>query len=305
MKVVVAGGSGLLGRHLSRELLIGGHEVVVLSREPARAARGLEPGVRIVLWDAATTDAWTVELRGADAIVNLAGASVGTWPWTEQRKRLLRQSRLAPTNALVAAVRQLPASARPPVLVSASGSDQYEGRDAEPATETTPPVDTFLGRLCQDWEATALRAEALGVRVVLLRTSLVIAPEAPALQRLALPFRLFIGGPIASGRQWVSWIDLADAIALVAWALASPWVCGPLNLAAPDPRRQADFARALGSALHRPRRVRTPAAVVRVLLGEQATLLLGSRRVWPAKALEGGYQFRQPDLEASLRTALR
>ncbi len=305
MKVVLAGGSGLLGRHLVTALVAERHFPVVLSRDPACAARRLPRGALVRRWDPGGDPiAWAGELGGADVVVNLAGESVGTWPWTERRKRLLRESRLRPTSALVAALGELAPDRRPRVLVSASGTDLYEGRDDEPATEESPAADTFLARLCQEWEAAALQAEPLGLRVVTLRTSLVVAPGAPALERLVLPFRLFLGGPIGSGEQWFSWVDVEDAVGLVLRAMHDPGLSGPLNVAAPDPRRQRDVARALGAVLGRPSRIRTPAWLVRLVLAEQATLLLGSRRVWPDTALRAGYRFRRPRLEDSLAAAL-
>src|SRR5438094_4235596 len=182
------------------------------------------------------------ERAGAAAVVNLAGESVGVWPWTARRKRALRESRLIPTDMLVTALATLPRLDRLRVLVSASGPDLYEGQEAEAATEETAPADTFLSRLCVDWETAAHRAAELGVRVVFARTSLVIAREAPSLRLLMLPFRLFAGGPVGSGRQWMSWIDIVDATALMLWALEREEINGPLNLSAPDPRHQAEFA---------------------------------------------------------------
>jgi uncharacterized protein (TIGR01777 family) len=295
MRVVLAGGSGLIGRALCLALLELGHQPVVLSRDPQRAR--LSSGVRRVGWRPPAEGAWTAELDGADAVVNLAGASIGRWPWTAGRKRLLRESRLTATKSLVAALASLAPARRPAVLVNASGTDLYEGCDEVPATETTPPTDTFLARLCVDWEAEALRATALGIRVVLLRTSLVLAPGAPALSLMALPFRVFAGGPAGSGQQWISWIALQDAVALILKALSDATISGPLNLAAPNPTRQEEFARSLGAALHRPSWVRAPAWALRLALGEQATLALGSRRVWPAKALAAGFQFSHPRLD--------
>ena len=303
MKVVIAGGSGLIGRAICQALLAAGHEPVVLSRDPHGATR-LPPGVRVVAWRAGSTGPWAAELAGAGAVINLAGASLGRWPWTAARKRTLLDSRLQSTRALVEALAALPADQRPGVFLSASGSDVYEGRDETPADETTPPSDSFLAGVCLAWEDEALRAEALDVRVVLMRTSSVVAPGAASLRVLALPFRLFVGGRLGSGRQWMTWVDMADAVGLYLWALESTTIRGPLNVSAPDPRSQSAFAQALGRVLHRPSWFPTPAWIVRLVLGDQATLALGSRRPWPAKALAGGYVFRRPQLEASLSAAL-
>jgi uncharacterized protein len=302
VKVVVAGGTGLIGRALVDSLVEAGDEVVVLSRRPGRAS--LTTGARQVEWHPPLVGPWAHELAGAGAVINLAGESLARWPWTPGRRRALRESRLTATRTVVDAIGSLPAADRPHVLLNASGADVYEGRDAEPATEATPPADTFLGRLCVDWEREARAAESLGVRVVTIRTAIVVAPRAASLRLLALPFRLFVGGRIGSGRQWMSWVDLGDVVGLVRWALQTDTVAGPLNVSAPDPRPQAAFARALGAALHRPSRFPTPAWMVRLALGGQSTLALGSRRVWPAKALAGGYRFRVPRLEDALDQSL-
>jgi uncharacterized protein (TIGR01777 family) len=302
VRVVVSGGSGLIGRAICRALVAAGHDPVVLTRDVRRASR-LPAGVRAVSWDPQELGDWANELAEAGAVINLAGASIGRWPWTPRRKRVLVESRRTATRALVRAIERLPAQRRPRVLLSASGTDLYEGQDAVPAEETTPPADTFLSRLVLAWEAEALRAELLGVRVVLMRTSPVMAPGAAVLRVLALPFRLFVGGRLGSGRHWMSWVDIDDAVGLYLWALENDTIRGPLNVAAPDPRRQAEFARVLAAALHRPSWFPTPAWVVRLVLRDQSTLALGSRRIWPAKALAAGYVFRRPRLEDSLRHA--
>ncbi|HKG57328.1 MAG TPA: TIGR01777 family oxidoreductase [Candidatus Limnocylindrales bacterium] len=303
MKVVVTGGSGLIGRALAPALLEAGHEVVVLSRRPTSAKT--TSGVRTAPWTPGQQGEWVGEVAGAGAVVNLAGESVGRWPWTPRRRRALRESRMAATRAIVEAIASLPPEQRPGVLLNASGTDLYEGRDAVPADESTPPADTFLGRLCVDWEAEARRAEPLGVRVVLFRMSLVVAPRAASLRLLMLPFRLFVGGRVGSGRQWMSWVAIDDVVGLALAALERPAFDGPVNVAAPDPRPQAEFATAIARAVHRPSWFPTPAWAIRLALGEQSTLALGSRRVWPAKALDAGYEFRTPRLEDALERAVQ
>jgi uncharacterized protein (TIGR01777 family) len=260
-------------------------------------------GVRVAEWDPNVAGDWSAELHDAGAVVNLAGASIGRWPWTARRRAELVESRVGSTRALVDAIAALPPEHRPAVLLSASGTDLYEGRDDTPADETTEPADTFLSHLVIAWEAEARKAEALGVRVVLMRASPVIAPGAASLRVEALPVRLFVGGRLGSGRQWTSWVDIDDVVGLYLWALDSPAIHGPINLAAPDVRTQADFVRALGAVLHRPIWFPTPGWLIRLVLGQQATLALGSRRVWPAKALASGYVFKRPRLEESLDRA--
>jgi uncharacterized protein (TIGR01777 family) len=308
MKVIIAGGSGLIGTALATALLAAGHEPVILSRHGPRDGNTTNTGgtasIRHATWDPAQPGDWTSELAGAGAVINLGGASIGHWPWTSARKAELVGSRVTATRALVDAIRGLPAADRPKVFLSASGTDLYEGRDATPADETTAPADTFLSQLVLAWEAEATKATELGLRVVLVRTSPVVAPGAASLRIEALPFRLFLGGRLGSGRQWWSWIDGSDIVGIYLWALATDSVAGPINATAPDPRQQADFARALGAVLHRPSWFPAPAFMIRLLLADQATLALGSRRVWPTAALAGGYAFKRPRLEDSLRAAL-
>lgn len=300
MKVVVAGGSGLIGRHLARFLADDGHEVVVLSRSGTAVA-----GARTVAWQPDRPGAWAQELAGAAALVNLCGENLGSGRWTARRKQDLRESRLVPTRSLVDAVATLPADQRPGVFISISGADVYEGLDSVPATEETAAADSFLARLCLDWEAEAFRAAQSGVRVACLRLGVVLAPGAPALQRLALPFRLFVGGRLGSGEQWFTWVAIDDLVRAVRWAVAEPAVDGVVNVVAPEPLRQRDLAAALGRVLGRPSWLPTPAWGIRLALGEQAVLALGSRRATPARALQLGFVHTRPHIDDALRAALR
>lgn len=303
MKVVIAGGSGMLGRALAQSLVTDGAEVVVLSRTTPSASALV--GVRAVHWDGRSLDgAWTGELAGADAVVDLCGLSVGTWPWTGGTRARLRSSRLQPRGALVQAMGGLPATKRPRIFVAISGTDGYVGADTEPATEGTPFADTFLGALCRDWEAAAQPAADLGVRVVVARTCVVIAPGAPALARLALPSRLFVGGRIGSGQQWFSWVHITDWVAAVRLMLRDDSLAGPINVGGPAPLRQAEVAHALGRILHRPAALPTPAFAIKLVLGGQADLVLGSRRVSSARLAGAGMAFTWPDFESAARDAL-
>jgi uncharacterized protein (TIGR01777 family) len=300
-RVVVAGGSGFVGRGLVEELAARGYEVAVLSRRPGRAVAGLPESARVVGWEAD----WAGELPGAAGVVNLAGASIGGGRWTAQRKQAILSSRVETTGRLVDAIRALPASRRPPVLVSASGIDYAGDRGEEPVTEEAEPGDSFLAGVCVAWEDAARRAEALGVRVVLMRTAFVFGRGAPAVRLLALPFRLFVGGPLGSGRQWFPWISLEDTVRLYALALERHSLTGPVNAVAPEQVRQRELARELGRVLRRPAVFPTPAPLLRLALGEQADLLLHGQRAEPRKALEAGFEFRHPLLHATLEEALR
>ena len=303
MRVVIGGGSGMIGRHLARALLADGWEVDILTRDPGRTAGRLPAGARSVAWSPGGAGLEST-LDGAHGVINLAGVSLGPRPWTPGRKRAILGSRLAATEAIVAALRSLAPDRRPAVLVNASGSDVYTDRDAEPADESTEPSHGFLADVCLRWEAAAREAEPLGVRVALVRTSFVLARDAPVLRLLALPFRLLLGGRLGSGRQWFSWIHVDDLVAIYRLALTDASVAGPINATAPEPCRQADLAAALGRAVHRPSWLPAPAWAIRLALRDQATLLIGSRRVVPARALAAGYRFGHPAIDEALADVL-
>jgi uncharacterized protein (TIGR01777 family) len=307
MKVVVAGGTGMIGGALTRALASAGHEVVVLTRRPAEEVRGLPAGARAARWTGSPEQVvgWAGELGGADGVVNLAGASVGTRPWTAGRVREILESRVRSTSALVAAMASLPASARPAALLSASGVDYYGERGDETLDEgSAPGGGAVLATVCERWEAAAREAEPLGVRVVRLRTGLVLARDAMALRLMALPFRLFLGGRTGSGRQWVSWVHLDDVVGLYGLALRDPGVSGPLNVVAPEPARNAELAAEIGRVLRRPMWLPQPAPLLRLALRGQAQMLLVGHRVLPSAALARGYEFRRAALGPALAEAL-
>jgi uncharacterized protein len=304
MRVVIAGGSGMIGRHLARALLADGWTVDILTRDVGRTSDRLPEGARAVAWTPNSPDGLATVLDGADGVINLAGVSLGPRPWTPGRKRAILGSRLAATDAIVAALRALPPEHRPAVLVNASGSDVYTGRDSQPADEATEPTHDFLADVCLRWEAAARVAEALGTRVALVRTAFVLASDAPVLGLLALPFRLFVGGRLGSGRQWFSWIHIDDLVGVYRLALTDPSIGGPINAAAPEPCHQTDLAGSLGRTLHRPCWLPAPAWALRLALRDQATLVIGSRRVVPVRAIAAGYRFRHPAIDEALADVL-
>jgi uncharacterized protein (TIGR01777 family) len=290
MKVLIAGGSGLLGRALITALRQDQHQVAVLTRTPRHPED--------VLWslDREPGGGWTTAVESADAVINLAGAPIAAGRWTEARKAEIRGSRTRSTSLLVTAIRN---AATPPRLINASAVGFYGSRGDEPLTEASGPGDDFLARVCIEWEAEASKAADVA-RVVLLRTGVVLSKEGGALPQLALPFRLFAGGPIGSGRQYISWIHIDDWVALVRWALGTA-VAGPLNATAPMPVTNAEFARALGRALRRPALVPAPAFALRLAMGEMAdAMVLGGQRVLPAKAESLGFRFSYPALGPAL-----
>jgi uncharacterized protein len=292
MRIVVAGGTGFLGQPLVGRLERDGHEVRVLSRRPGSP--------KDVAWTPdGTTGPWAAALDGADAVVNLAGESIAGSRWTAAHKNRVRDSRLQATRSLVAAIRQ--AGRRPAALLSGSAIGYYGPRGDETLTEDAPPGDDFLATVCTEWETEALRASD-HTRVVLLRTGIALEKDGGALPQMALPFRLFAGGPVGSGRQYYSWIHRADWVDLVVWALRTNSVSGPLNLTAPNPTRNSEFARTLGRVLRRPAFMPAPAFALRIALGEMADALLSSgQRVVPARAEASGFQFQYSTLEPALR----
>lgn len=293
MKVAVAGANGLIGSHLVRALRGRGDEVVPLVRSPRAAGD--------VRWDPKSPSDLARVLDGCDGVVNLAGANVGAKRWSEGYKREIRESRLSSTRALVEAMAA--AQRKPRVLVSASAVGYYGGRGDEEVTESTPAGRDFLAEVCQAWEAEASRAEELGVRVVLLRTGVVLDRNDGALKKMIPPFKAFVGGPIGSGRQWVPWIHIDDEVGIILWALDGA-VHGPVDAVSPNPARMKDFARELGRALGRPALFPVPALALRLAVGEMADVLLDGQRALARKALVGGYRFRFSDLAGALRDVL-
>lgn len=286
----MAGGSGFLGSALVDSWRRGGHDVRTLTRRPRRPDD--------IAWSPGTNDTtWAPAIDDADVVVNLAGESIAGGRWTTARKAEIRESRVRATRALASAIAN---AARPPsVLISASAVGVYGPRGDEPVTEDTPAGAGFLASVCRDWEAEALAAVP-ATRVVLLRTGLVLASHGGALPQIALPFRFFAGGPVGSGRQYMPWIHLDDWVALARWA-AEAGVSGPLNLSAPNPVTNAEFATALGRVLGRPAVVPAPAFALRLALGEMAeALLLSGQRMLPTKALAAGFRFRYERIEDAL-----
>jgi uncharacterized protein len=305
MHVLIAGGTGFLGHHLTTALLDAGHHVTILTRRPV--ATGFGPGVRSLAsrhWSPdGTLGDWADSCGTPDVIVNLAGESIGSARWSQARKAVLQSSRLLPTRTLAAFIRQ--SAKKPSVFVSASAVGYYgEGGEA-PLTEDAPAGQGFLAELARAWEEEAAAVAGGTTRVILVRTGVVFDARDGALARMLLPFRLGLGGPMGSGRQYVPWIDRDDWVALVVWLISASGLTGPVNATAPSPVTSAGLAAALGRVLRRPTFVQTPAWALKLLLGEMAgPLLLTSQRVIPARALEHGFGFRHAEIEGALRARM-
>lgn len=299
MKVVIAGGTGLLGTALAQSLLADGHDVVILSR--SATPRG---PARIVAWTPdGSVDTWAAEIDGADAVVNLAGASIAEKRWSATRKTELLDSRYRSTLSLVTAINQ--AQTPPSTLISGSAVGYYGVSETRTFDESDPQGLDPLATICVNWEFQATQVRVPQCRVVLLRSGIVLSRDGGVLNRLLQPFMLGLGGPIASGHQILSWIHIDDWGALVRWALATPTVHGALNATAPTPVTNADFTAALGRALHRPARVPVPGALLKLQLGEMSNfVLIQGQRVLPRKALEAGFVFRYATIAAALGAAV-
>ena len=277
--------------------------MTVLSRDPSRAQAGLDSAVavEIVRWDPMNEPAPPGALAGRDAVVHLAGENVAQ-RWTAKARRAIRDSRLTGTRHLLEGLRE--ADPRPGTLVSASAIGYYGAHGDEPLDEDAPAGKDFLAGVCADWEAEAGRASELGVRVVQVRTGVVLDPSGGALAKMLTPFRLGVGGPVAGGRQYMSWIHRDDLIGMIVAAIEDERWTGPINATAPQPVSNRDFSRALGGALGRPSLLPVPGAALRLLYGEMAEIVTTGARVVPAKPLVLGYEFRHPQLKEALESAL-
>jgi len=297
MRITLAGGTGFLGQALCASLLEDGHDVTILSRGPSA-----DPARRIrrVSWTPdGTTGPWATTLDGADIVVNLAGSSIADGRWTSAKKQRILDSRVLATRSLAAAVASV--TAPPALMISSSAVGYYGPCGDEWVTETHAPGHDYLADVCVKWEAEARRAASARTRVVHLRTGLVLDRTHGALPAMRVPFRLGAGGPVGSGRQYMPWIHTTDWVRLVRHVMTAPNVSGPFNASAPSPVTNAEFARALGRALHRPAVLPTPAFVLKLLLGEMAeALLLGGQRAIPAEAQRLGFTFTYDTLEAAL-----
>ena len=300
--IAITGATGLVGTALATACARDGMKVSALVRDTARAAVRL-PAATLFAWDATRGPPPESAFEGVDVVVNLIGEPISGGRWSEARKKRLRDSRLVGTRALVDALRGLPR--RPRLLVSASGTGYYGDRGDEILTEASGPGQGFLAELARDWEAEAMKATEVGLRVVVLRNGVVLSKDGGILRRILPPFRLGLGGRIGAGAQWLPWIQIEDEVGLIRHVITKESVSGPLNAVAPEPVTNAEFTRALGEVLGRPAVMKAPAFALRLAFGGMADdVLLASQRVMPVRTLESGYVFRHPLLRAALEEAL-
>lgn len=299
MRVILTGGTGFLGRSLGADLARDGHEVIVLSRNPDKYQPTLPPGMHAVLWDGKSAQGWGNLADGAGAIINLAGDNLSSGRWTSEKKKRIVNSRVDAGKAVVEAVGM--AKTKPGVVVQSSAVGIYGPRRADEVTETDPQGTDFLAEVCKAWEAATAGVEQLGVRRVITRTGLPLSKDGGVLPLMALPYRLFVGGPVGDGRQYVPWIHIVDEVGAVRFLIDNQDASGPYNLSAPHPLTNRQFGKVLARVLRRPAFFPVPAVFIKLLFGEMSIIILKGQREIPKRLLESGYPFRFSEAESALQ----
>ena len=300
MNVVIVGGTGFIGRNIAPILAGNGHAVTILTRNQRAASAGVGGTIRVRDWDPSDGRSLEQAFQGQDAVINLAGAPIAEGRWTSSRKNVLRASRIEATRIIVTALSRLSEPIHPRILINASGVGFYGLETADEIDESRGPGNGFLADLCVEWEREAFRAMDYGIRTTCLRISMVLGKDGGALQKMLLPFKFFLGGPIGTGTQPVSWIHVEDLGRLVAAILEQPAFKGAINAASPHPVTMEEFCRQLGRALGRPSWLPVPAWALQLVLGELSTLMTHGQAVNPLVAQQLGFTFRHPDLESAL-----
>lgn len=301
MKLLITGGTGFIGTPLTRALIEKNHTVTVITRAP-KAGAASPKNLQWATWSEEGGAAWKRALKECDGVINLAGESIAAKRWTPEQKKKIRDSRVETTRALVMGM--LEVNARPKVLINASAVGYYGPCGDEIVTENTKPGQGFLADVCKAWENEAREAETFVERTLRLRIGVVLGKGGGALAKMVPPFKMYVGGPLGSGRQWMPWIHIADIIGLTLFLLEHPSVIGPINATAPNPKTMAEFCKTLGLALKRPSWAPVPAPVLRLMLGEMADMLLTGQRAIPEAAQKLGYRFRFPNLDTALSDGL-
>lgn len=303
MRIIVTGGTGLIGRPLTAALVAEGHEVIVLSRNP-HAVKNMPAGVRLEAWDGKSAAGWGALADGAEAIINLAGESIAGGRWSQERKRLIVSSRVEAGQAVMEAIAT--AAVKPKTLIQASAVGFYGPHGDEIITEECSAGSDFLAQVCFDWEAsTAAATRKFGVRRAVIRTGIALSMEGGAFPSMIMPFKFYVGGPVGSGKQYVPWIHITDEVRAIQFLLANDNAEGPFNLSAPNPVTNKKFGKTVGAVMGKPSLLPAPGFALKIGFGEMATLLLTGQRQIPKRLLDLGFEFKYPDLEPALRDLLK
>jgi len=302
-KIIITGATGSIGRRLVQELSAKGNEVVVFTRDMKRANDNLPDVKRIVRWEYNKPDEWQQHINGVDAVVHLAGANLGAKRWNEEYKKLAYDSRILSTRNLVKAIKSV--EQKPKALICSSAVGIYGNRYDEVLDESSSSGDDFMANICKDWEKEAARVEEIGVRRVSVRTGLVLAKNEGLLKQLNLPFKLFVGGPLAGGRQWFPWIHIDDIVGIYLHAIDNESVQGSINASSPGIVRMKEFAYTFGRVLSRPSIFSIPKLAMKIAAGEVAEYAVMSQRTSVKKIIDAGYKFKFEKLEAELRDLMK
>jgi uncharacterized protein len=301
-KVIITGGTGFIGTHLTALLATKGYEIVILTRDPGKKGKGTTP-ITYAAWDGTTSSGWGHHADGAFAIINLAGESIAGFGWTQSKKEKIRTSRINAGKAVLDAVDE--AKKKPEVVLQGSASGYYGSRGDTELIENCGPGAGFLSDLAVEWESSTLPVKDMGVRHVIIRTSLVLDESGGFLSLVKIPFKFFAGGHVGNGKQWMPWIHLKDEISAICWLLENNKSSGAYNLAAPEQLRSRDFFQTLGKVMHRPSWFHLPGFLFQMMPGEMADeLLLSSARIVPSRLTREGFQFNFPHLENALQYSL-
>jgi uncharacterized protein (TIGR01777 family) len=303
VRVVILGATGFIGRALVYALHGRGDDLLILSRRPNLVTRRFGTQIRAVQWTPEYDPAWGREIEGYDAVINLAGEPLFSRRWNTRQKDLILNSRADSAAGIIKAIRRI--DHRPDTLISASAVGYYGPQGDQELTEDSPPGEDFLAKVCRAWEEEVEDDDTQSVRTVRIRIGMVLGRGGGALGRMIKPFKFGLGGPLGSGKQWVSWIHLRDLVDLIRWALDNPKVEGPLNGTSPHPITNKEFAQTLGRALHRPAAFPVPGFLLRLAVGGAAEVLLEGQRVVPARVLESGFSFTYPTLSAAFQEIFR
>lgn len=301
MQIIITGGTGLIGRALAASLAKDGHEVIVLSRDPA-AVKDLPTGARAEKWDGKSAAGWGKFVNGAEVIVNLAGATISE-RWSDAYKKEIRDSRVNAGKAIVEAVKA--AEKKPGAVIQSSAVGYYGPRGSEEITEEAGAGNDFLARVCKDWEASTAELDSLGIRRPIIRTGVVLSTEGGALPKMLTPVKMFVGGPLGSGRQYFPWIHLQDEVAAIRFLIENRQANGVHNLSAPKPLTNKEFTKAIGKVLGRPTFMPVPAFAMKALFGEMSTLLLDGQREIPMRLVKEGFKFQFANVNVALKDVLK